>query len=997
MLNPPSRRTVLKRPSALAPVSLILLVAGMCGVCGITDVAAQTTPARQVVLNEIAWMGTLASANDEWIELRNNTGGAINLAGWTLTAADGTPSIMLSGTIPAGGYFLLERTDDNTVPGIAADKIYTGALGNAGEILSLRDGTAGLQDFVNAWYAGNATTRQTMQRVDPTLAGDLASNWTNGPVEGTPMNSGGTGGTCNAPTRTVSCQPGPPFQLRVGGPVVINEVMINPAAVSDAAGEYVELYNSGSTPVDLQGWTLRDDGTDAYTIPAGAAVIQPGGVLVIAAQSDPGLNGGFTADLVWSNFFLSNGGDEVVLVDQGSVEQDRLVYAGSPFTDSSGESLERTSPRLPTSDGLSWATARASFGLGDRGTPGATNTLQARRYLLSGTLVTMDETLPAAEQVFRGSILIQGNRILELIPEGEPLPPDIAGLPNISTGALIFPGLMNIHDHITFNTTPAWDVPGLTQDVGDWTALDGYRQNVRYPHDLMTDSNYFGLLPEVGKYAEVKALAAGTTTEQGSFPLSSGFTGHLARNVDIPNFGADRVRQRSLSILDSTFQTQDAPALVADMEAGNVDAWLVHLGEGTAEDAVLELPALKNICLLRSETVIIHGSALTATELDEVAAAGAKLVIAPTSNYLYYGATADVPGAVQRGIPVSLSTDWSPAGDKNLLASLKSLALINDTVWSGALTDREMVEMVTTNPAVALNWCRVVGSLRPGMFADLAVIGGDPQDVFHAPIAATEEDVLLTVADGDPLYGHPEWLGLLKPGDFETVGSVCGFQAALDVTNPGVPGGTESFSDMRSLLTVASEFNFQSMKAHFHDPAVAGMTDAEFQDYLDASFPLGIIARPLDPFWVIDDADYFQGLRDSTNVTALDPAATLDISSYWDVDADAVLNACDNCPDVANPEQERVVFGQTLVAGDANTFSWPTPADVKFVRGDLSAMSGYVVDLSGDLSGATSLTDSTVPPPGSGLFYLVRLAGSCRAGSWESSPGVEPGRDLKLP
>jgi 5-methylthioadenosine/S-adenosylhomocysteine deaminase len=994
-IQPPNRD--LRIRVSIRVVSLVFVVLTSVPVF-VGDLSAQETPARQVVLNEIAWMGTLTSANDEWMELRNNTPNAINLLGWTLRAADGTPSLILSGTIPAGGYFLLERTDDNTVPGVAADQIYTGALGNAGELLSLRDDTSALQDVVSAWYAGNNTTKETMQRVDPTLSGDQASNWTNGPVGGTPMNSGGSGSGCTAPTRTVACQPGPPFQFRVGGPVVINELMINPSVVGDASGEYVELYNSGSGPVDLAGWTLRDDDFDAYTIPGGGpVVIQPGGFLVIAAQADPGLNGGFTADLVWSNFNLSNSGDEVVLVDQSSVEQDRVVYTGSPFTDTVGASLERISPRLSTSDTLSWAPARSSFGLGDSGTPGAVNSLQARRFVLEGTLVTMDETLPAANQVYPGSIYVQGNRILDLVPDGDPLPPDAAGAPIVSTRALIFPGLMNIHDHITFNTTPAWTVPGLMQDVSDWTSLDSYKQNVRYPHDLLTDASYFGLLPEVGKYAEVKALAAGTTTEQGSFPLSAGFTSHLARNVDVSNFGTDRIRQRSLSILDSTFQTQDAPALVTDMEAGNVDAWLVHLGEGTAEDAVLEFPTLKNICLLRSETVIIHGSALKSTELDELAAAGAKLVVAPSGNYLYYGATADVPGAVQRGIDVSLSTDWSPAGDKNLLASLKSLALINSTVWSGALTDREMVEMVTTNPARALNWCNRVGSLRPGMYADLAVFGGNPDQVFHAPIAATEENVLLTVVDGDPVYGRPELMSQLKPGNYETVGSVCGFQAALDVTDPTVPGGTELFSDFRNALAAASQFDFQYMKAHFKDPTVVGMSDSQFQAYLDASFPLGIVPKPLDPFWVIDDADYFDGLRNSANVTALDPAATLDISSYWDVDADGVLNACDNCPERANPDQGRVVFGQTLVATDANTFSWGVAADVKFVRGDLSTMSGYLVDLSGDLSKATVLRDAATPATGTGFFYLVRPAGSCRAGSWQSSLGAEPGRDAALP
>ena len=992
MLSAPPRHAAGRFPAAL-----VLAVMVMLPLCA-RDAVAQGTPSLQVVLNEIAWMGTTTSATDEWIELFNNTSGPVSLAGWTLTAADGTPGISLSGTIPAGGYFLLERTDDNTVPGVAADQIFTGALGNAGEILSLRDGTGGLQDFVDAWHAGNSTTRRTMQRVNPLLPGDVPSNWTDGPVDGTPMNSGGSGSACDAPTRTVDCRPGPPFLPRNGGPIVINELMINPAAVGDASGEYLELYNAGQVPVDLQGWTLSDDGFDSFIIPSGASVlVQPGGFLVVAAQADPALNGGFAAALAWSGFNLSNSGDEVVLVDPSGVEQDRVVYTGSPFTDGPGASLERVSPRLPSSDPLSWAMARSSFGLGDRGTPGSVNTLQSRRYALRGTLVTMDETLPEAGQVFPGTLYIQGNRILDLLPEGEPLPAEAAGAPILETGALIFPGLMNIHDHITFNTTPAWNVPALMQDVSDWTSLDGYRQNVRYPHDLLTEANYYDLLPEVGKYAEAKALAAGTTTEQGSFPLSAGFSGHLARNVDVSNFGVDRIRQRSLSILDSTFQSQEAPALVADMEAGSVDAWLVHLGEGTAEDAVLEFPALKNVCLLRSETVIIHGSALSPAELDELAAAGAKLVIAPTSNFLYYGATADVPGAVQRGIPVSLSTDWSPAGDKNLLASLKSLALINETVWASALSDRDMVDMVTTNPARALNWCRQVGSLRAGMIADLAVLAGDPVRPFRAPIEATEEDVFLTVVDGDPLYGRPAFLSALKPGDHEIVGSACGFQAALDVTDPGVPGGTETFSEIQGLLAAASASDFQHMKAHFQDPAVAGMTDPEFQAYLDARFPLGIVPRPLDPLWVLDDADYFDGLRSQANVSALDPRATLDTSAFWDVDGDLALNACDNCPDLGNPGQGPVVFGGSLVATSATTFSWSMPSDVKFVRGDLGSVSSYPVDLVGDLSRATTLTDPDSPAAGAGFYYLLRPAGTCRVGSWQTVLGAEPGRDAALP
>ena len=48
--------------------------------------------------------------------------------------------------------------------------------------------------------------------------------------------------------------------------IVINEIMQNPAAVGDGSGEWVELYNDGPAPVDINGWTIRDDGADSGVI-----------------------------------------------------------------------------------------------------------------------------------------------------------------------------------------------------------------------------------------------------------------------------------------------------------------------------------------------------------------------------------------------------------------------------------------------------------------------------------------------------------------------------------------------------------------------------------------------------------------------------------------------------------------------------------------------------------------------------------------------------------
>jgi len=137
------------------------------------------------------------------------------------------------------------------------------------------------------------------------------------------------------------------------------------------------------------------------------------------------------------------------------------------------------------------------------------------------------------------------------------------------------------------------------------------------------------------------------------------------------------------------------------------------------------------------------------------------------------------------------------------------------------------------------------------------------------------------------------FLQALKPSDFEVLTSSCGFEAAIDVTDPVVTQGTQPYSEIVNRLSQASVFDFQHMKAHFQDPAVAGMTDGEFQAYLDANFPLGIVPKSLDPYWVIEDGDYFDNLRSETNVTALDPGATLDIEPQWDGDGDGLLDPCE--------------------------------------------------------------------------------------------------------
>jgi hypothetical protein len=188
----------------------------------------------EVVINEVAWAGTVASADDEWMELYNTSSNSVDLTDWTLAAIDGTPNITLEGTIPANGYFLLERSSDDTIKDIVVDQIYSGALANAGESLELRNSGGELIDTANAdgggWPGGNSTDKKSMERVNPTDP-DSDENWEtndgatiNGVDEldnnilGTPKNQNSvyqagtptptpTGSVSPTPTGTVSVTP----------------------------------------------------------------------------------------------------------------------------------------------------------------------------------------------------------------------------------------------------------------------------------------------------------------------------------------------------------------------------------------------------------------------------------------------------------------------------------------------------------------------------------------------------------------------------------------------------------------------------------------------------------------------------------------------------------------------------------------------------------------------------------------------------------------------
>jgi PKD repeat protein len=217
-----------------------------------------SAPDFPIVINEVAWAGARWDYTAEWIELVNASGNEVDLAGWRLVSSDGAPDIVLRGRLAplseAGdeGYYLLERDNDEAVPSVPADLIYSGALTDRGETLSLYNSEGSLVDTANrgrgdaptAWPAGTGRggvpDHCSMERVDGLLP-DGPDNWATG-APALVLTDGPTAAVCGTPKSKNSVLNLPLTAVIRVTPMLPEpgeEVTLDATATASASGEIV--------------------------------------------------------------------------------------------------------------------------------------------------------------------------------------------------------------------------------------------------------------------------------------------------------------------------------------------------------------------------------------------------------------------------------------------------------------------------------------------------------------------------------------------------------------------------------------------------------------------------------------------------------------------------------------------------------------------------------------------------------------------------------------
>jgi cytosine/adenosine deaminase-related metal-dependent hydrolase len=460
--------------------------------------------------------------------------------------------------------------------------------------------------------------------------------------------------------------------------------------------------------------------------------------------------------------------------------------------------------------------------------------------------------------------------------------PDYAGATVVECQkGVISPGLINAHDHLTFNgNSPKPHGTERYDHRHEWRkGLNGHTK-LSAPQTSSTP---------VVQWSELRQVLAGTTSIFGS-----GSAAGLARNLDSANrnegLGVAAADYETFPLGDSsgTLLTSGCgyPTLPNVGTVQSEDAYVPHVAEGVNVAARNEYLCLAgqetgavNVCL--GQSAFIHSIGLTADDAAHMANDGAGVVWSPRSNVSLYGHTAQVTMFDRLGLVIALGSDWTPSGSVNMLRELKCADDLNRDNYGGYFSDEALWRMATLNAALVTGTDRATGSLSPGLWADLAIFDGSARSGYRAVLGAGVADVTLVLRAGKALHGDDALVAALAA------------DAATGCEPMDVCGTPKRVCLQREIGTT-----------------LAALTSAN-----GASYGLFFCADPLaEPTCVPSRPNEYSGLPTSGDAdgdgvpddvdncpSIFNPPRPLDQGQQPDADGDGVGDACDPCPlDPAN-------------------------------------------------------------------------------------------------
>jgi 5-methylthioadenosine/S-adenosylhomocysteine deaminase len=424
-----------------------------------------------------------------------------------------------------------------------------------------------------------------------------------------------------------------------------------------------------------------------------------------------------------------------------------------------------------------------------------------------GGTLTLKGTVLGPEQVIKdGFVSIQGSRISKVGSMRELGSKEQA----LETGGLIVPGLIDLHNHITWNLLPRWKARQEFASRYEWQADASYRIALEIPHAKLFE---LGLGCDANLYGEVKAIVNGATSVVGSFVSAVAEENKCiianVRELDLySGFQPGVLNREKLKseVFPLEMPFDMAERIRSDLATGTLTAFLVHLAEGKPGDASSkrEFRMLERIGLAHSGVSIVHGTALGRAEFREMASRRMGLVWSPRSNVELYGATTDVRTAKEEGVRIALAPDWSPSGSDGMLEELTYAATWNAGQKPPVFDDAELVRMVTSVPAQLAGVDEKIGALKEGLYADILVVGERGDSPYRTLLQSNAKDVRLVLVGGVALYGDLELMERLVPRTQLERATICGKDVALHIETRSTSTSTvKSWKEISASLGAA--------------------------------------------------------------------------------------------------------------------------------------------------------------------------------------------------
>ena len=212
--------------------------------------------------------------------------------------------------------------------------------------------------------------------------------------------------------------------------------------------------------------------------------------------------------------------------------------------------------------------------------------LTGPKLALAGRVVTMDD---AFEVLPNSIVYVDKGRIVAIQNRAQPAPEGFEAVDLVETGGTLFPGLIELHNHLSYNALPLWaPVPKLFEHRGQWPNHKDYRPMISGPMTVIGEyrdaSGQPALLPALVRYVECKCLLGGVTTSQGVRLASNAgiqrFYRGIVRNVEQTDDPELPEAQGRIPDLDA----KDAKRFLTRLERED-SCFLLHLSEGVTDPA----------------------------------------------------------------------------------------------------------------------------------------------------------------------------------------------------------------------------------------------------------------------------------------------------------------------------------------------------------------------------------------------------------------------------